>query len=64
MLEEARVLLSEGRDRHIHSLAVWEGQLINGHGSATVPVWDVSTGEHRAGVPLRCGVEAGGRIVR
>ena len=62
-LEEERVLLSEGYESEEHddvsegdeseehndvnALAVWEGQLISGHGSGRVRVWDVNTGERR-----------------
>ena len=56
-LEEERVLLSkwgengEGyesdEDDGVNSLAVREGQLISGHGSGKVRVWDVGTGERR-----------------
>ena len=41
------MLLSEGyeseEDDDVNALAVWEGQLISGHGSGRVRVWDVST---------------------
>ena len=44
-LEEERVLLNEGKCEYLASLAAWEGQLISGHASGRVRVWDVSTGE-------------------
>ncbi len=44
-LEEERVL-DNGGDRAL-SLAVWEGELISGHGSGRIRVWDVASGERR-----------------
>ena len=46
-LEEERVLSIEEIGGSVYALAVWEGQLISGHGSGRVRVWDVSTGERR-----------------
>ena len=46
-LEEERVMLNEMPFGRVLALAVWEGQLISGHGSGRVRVWDVSTGGRR-----------------
>ena len=46
-LEEERVMLNEEPFGSVHALSVWEGQLISGHGSGRVRVWDVSTGGRR-----------------
>ena len=49
-LEGERVLQSKwvgsaNSDDSVHALAVWDGQLISGHGSGRVLVWDACTGE-------------------
>ena len=46
-LEEERALLIEGAAGVVFALAVWAGQLISGHDSGRVRVWDVRTGERR-----------------
>ena len=39
-----RRLAPEGGVDPVHSLSVWEGRLISGHGSGKLRVWDVDTG--------------------